>query len=308
MRKSPIAAAALAFMVAAPAFAQAPPAQVAALEVPRGFTTSAPAPASPPAPGYSPAYVGYTYAPAPGVPAPTVTFGNAPEPPRDSTNTVPREPSGFALDVGAGTELPISVGGLVAAEVPGRILFQVGLGVMPKGYVNVVDTFLTSVGAYNQSVSGIVRGSLGNSFVLKASAGWRPFSSLGFEILGGYTLMTLGGSVGASDAINAVLGDTGSALRVPAGANVDIPLAATLHNVHVTLGWRWLLAEDHLVIRASLSYLQTVAANMNVSLANLGAVAAYEGQVNTVLNDAIQPLFKTYAKAPTVGLSAAYRF
>jgi hypothetical protein len=299
LRKISIAAAAVALSLSAPSWAEPP--RFAAPDAKRAS-----------APAANGGYVGYAYTPAPGLPgsaAQPVTFGQPVEPPPpDSANGAPREKSGFALDIGAATELPISLGGVVAAEVPGRILFQVGLGVMPKGYVNLLDTFLTSVGAYNQAVSGVVRGSLGNSFVLKASAGWRPFSGLGLELLGGYTLMTLGGSVAASDAINAVLGETGSPFRVPAGAAPDIPLAATLHNVHATIGWRWLLAEDHLVIRASLSYIQTVAATMNVSLANVPVVAAYEGQVNTAINDAIRPLFKTYAKAPTLGLSAAYRF
>jgi hypothetical protein len=83
-----------------------------------------------------------------------------------------------------------------------------------------------------------------------------------------------------------------------------------MHNVHVTLGWRWLLAEDHLVIRASLSYIQCLAANVGVNLSNVagGAGAAYEGQVNQALNEAVSPYFTKYVKAPTLGLSAGYRF
>ena len=70
-----------------------------------------------------------------------------------------------------------------------------------------------------------------------------------------------------------------------------------------------LLADDHLVIRASLSYIQTLAANVGVSLANLPSQAsAMEGAVNQGLNGLLSPYFTSHAKAPTMGLSAAYRF
>lgn len=241
---------------------------------------------------------------------PPVTFGPAVSDGRDTAAPVsPKRDSGFALDVGFGTEAPISVGGVVTAELPGRLLLQVGAGFMPRGYVSAIDRLLTAVKAYDQNVSTIVRGSLGNSFVLRASGGWRPFSGHGLEIMGGYTLMTMGGETTAADVINAVLSDGNASAQLPASMNADIPLAATLHNVHVSLGWRWLTAEDHLVIRFSLSYLQTLASKVSVDLSGMGSsAAAMEGAVNTALNGYLGPYFTTYAKTPTVGLSAAYRF
>ncbi|MFT3768611.1 MAG: hypothetical protein QM820_24460 [Minicystis sp.] len=340
MRLCSVAAALLVLVTAAPVLAQdAPPAEPDAPDAPP--TANAPD-APPPAPTPEPAAPApaadpqqpaplapapaapapVPYAPAPFAPAPTpfsstaafaapaITFAPSPSDGRDvATPAAPRQERDFHLDVGFGTELPISVGGVVTAEVPGRVLLQLGLGFMPHGYAYAIDGFLTSVGAYDQTISNLVKNALGNSFVLRASAGWRPFSGHGLEILGGYTLMTLGGQTTAADVINAVLAEGGSSQRVPAGVNADVPLAATLHNVHVSLGWRWLLADDHLVIRASLSYIQCVASNVGVSLANMGGTAAsMEGAVNQGLNNFLSPYFSTYAKAPTLGLSAAYRF
>lgn len=256
--------------------------------------------------------VGYTYDPTP-VPAfglPVVVFDAPPAYQRDTPQPeAPRKGGDTHFDLGFGTEAPISVGGVATLEVPGRILFQLGLGFMPHGYVNAVDGFLTAVKAYDANVSGLVRSSLGNSFVLRASGGFRPFPSAGLEIMGGYTLMTMGGSATAADLINAVLIESGSAQRVPTGGALaaEIPLNATLHNVHVSLGWRWLMANDHLVIRASISYLQTLASNVGVDLSNTQA-ASQQVAVNDALNAAVGPYFTKYAKAPTLGLSAAYRF
>jgi hypothetical protein len=220
-----------------------------------------------------------------------------------------KEQRDFHLDLGVGTELPISVGGVVTAELPHRLLLQLGLGFMPHGYAYAIDDVLTSVGAYDKNISALLRNTLGNSFVLRASGGWRPFEDHGFEIMAGYTLMTLGGDTTAADVINAALAEGGSSQRVTTGTTMNIPVSATLHNFHVGLGWRWLLAEDHMVIRASVSYLQCVASNVGVDLSGAGSqAAAAQGMVNDALNGFLGPLFRTYVKAPTVGLSAAYRF
>jgi len=204
------------------------------------------------------------------------------------------------------TEFPISAGGYLGLEVPGRLLFQVGAGVMPGPYSNAVNGALTSVGAYDSTVGAFIQNALSHSFVLRASAGWRPFARHGLEILGGYTLLTLGGATTQGDVINTVLAEAHASERVPTGAGTTIPLSATLHNVHVTLGWRWLLASDHLVIRASLSYLQCLAARVAVSLPSQGQ--AMETAVNQQLNTLASPYFTQFVKTPLAGLSAAYRF
>jgi hypothetical protein len=208
--------------------------------------------------------------------------------------------------VGVVTEFPISMGGYLGAELPGRILLEVGAGVMPGPYASAINGILTGVGAYDATVGSLVQNAIANSFVLRASAGWRPFSGHGLEILGGYTLLTLGGSATEGDIINAVLTEAHAPARVAAGSGTTIPLSATLHNVHVTLGWRWLLASDHLVLRASLSYLQCLAANVAVSLPGQGQ--AMESAVNQALNGLVAPYLTSYVKAPLVGVSAAYRF
>ena len=212
----------------------------------------------------------------------------------------------FHFDAGIETDFPIFVGGYLGAELPGRILLQLGAGAMPAAYSGAVNGVLMSSGAYDQTIGGLVQRALGNPFVLRASAGWRPFTNHGLEILGGYTLVMMSGSETEGDIINAVLTEAGASQRVPAGSGVTIPLSATLHNVHVSLGWRWLLADDHIVLRASLSYLQCLAANVGVSVPALGQ--AMESAVNQQLNTFVSPYFTSYVKTPLVGLSAAYRF
>jgi hypothetical protein len=207
------------------------------------------------------------------------------------------------------TEFPISMGAFVGLETPGRLLFQLGAGVMPGPYASTIDSILVGVGAYDTTVSTFIKNALSNSFVLRASAGWRPFADHGFEMMAGYTLITLGGAAAEGDIVNAVLAEAGSSQRVAAGSGAMVPLGATMHNVHVSLGWRWLLADDHLVVRASISYLQCLSSSFSVKLPDgAGGGTAMETTVNQDVNAYLSPYFSRYGKAPLAGLSAAYRF
>ena len=248
--------------------------------------------------------------PAATYPAPTSTYPAATYPTAESpAPRAPKPPRDFHVDLGVGTEFPISVGGVLTAELPHRFLLQVGAGVMPKAYVETIDGFLTSVGAYDPLVSPAVRASLSDAFVLRASVGGRPFSGHGFEILGGYTLIKGGGSLATADALNVILAETGYPLQAPSNLGADIPIGATLHNFHASIGWRWLVADDRLVLRASLSYLQTVSSRIAVDIPDTAAeIVPYEGQINEQVNAFLGPFFSKYAKAPTLGLSGAFRF
>ncbi len=257
-------------------------------------------------PGQSQNVQGYWSAPpARPMPAAPNPMGRAerPVPPKAKT------PSEFHLDIGGGTEAPISVGGIVTAELPHRFLMQLGVGVMPRAYSEAIDGFLTSVGAYDANTSQVVRTSLNNALVIRSAIGGRPFQSNGFEIFVGYTFMKGGGNLETADIVSAILAEGGIAVQAPVGLEAGIPISATLHNLHASIGYRWLLADERFVIRASLSYIQTVASNIHVDIPESAAVLVpYEATINEQVNEAVGPFFSKYAKAPTLGLSAAFRF
>lgn len=277
-------------------------------------TTLNPSPAVAPSPTYAsaPAYAYYTPAPTPRrnvASSVTVAQAATPASGQETPTGQKGKPRDYHFDLGVGTEVPISVGGILTAELPHRFLLQLGVGVMPQAYSDTIDGLLLSAGAYDAVVSQVVRGSLGNSAVVRASLGGRPFADHGFEILGGYTLITGGGSVATADMLNAILLESGATFQAPAGLAAEIPLGATLHNFHASLGWRWLLADDRLVIRASLSYIQTVASRIDVKIpASATELTPYQGMINEQVNAYLGPFFSKYAKAPTLGLSAAVRF
>jgi hypothetical protein len=232
-------------------------------------------------------------APAPDVPAPP-----PPAPPRQSS---------AAFDLGVVTELPLLLGGQATLELPYGILLQSEVGVLPPAYVNAIDGALTSAGAYGSTTSDLVRSGLSNSLIVGVSGGWRPFRDHGLELLGGYTLASLGGGLSAKETIEAATGVT-----LPAAVpDEQIPIHSTIHAVHASIGWRWLLT-DHLALRASLGYLQAVASSSQVGLpagvTSNAMVATQLATVNQVVNSTLNDTYTKYVKLPVLGLSLAYRF
>jgi hypothetical protein len=228
-------------------------------------------------------------------------------PPPDAVTPPPKREDGASFDIGCATEVPLMIGAQATLELPYRILVQGEVGVLPGAYVNAIDGVLTGAGAYDATTSALVRSTLQNSLVVRASAGFRPFSGHGLEIMGGYTLASLGGGVSARQAVEAISG-----VAVPAEiADAQIQLRTTIHSLHVSLGWRWVVA-DHFVIRASLAYLQSVASSSSLavpaSVAAVPAVAARVDQVSQAVDTTLSESTTKYAKLPVMGLSLGYRF
>jgi hypothetical protein len=209
----------------------------------------------------------------------------------------------YKLDLGVGTLVPVYIGGQAVLEMPHRILASLEIGWMPKPYVGVVNGVAEAFNAYSSSTGDLINEAIKNSFILRPSIGWRPFESRGFEVMGGYTLVALGGGISAVEAIEAATGKTS---QVPRGT--DIPLSSVMHCFHVTLGWRWILGE-HWVLRANVGYLQAFASHSSIDAtpsraSGQAALQSLNAQVNSYLND----VYTTYVKTPTLGVTINYRF
>lgn len=263
------------------------------------FAASGAAAQAPPPLGYTfGAWPQPRYDSSPDAPAP---------PPPDAATPTPKSEAKASFDIGCATEVPLMIGGQATLELPYRLLVQGEVGVLPGAYVNAIDSVLSGAGAYDATTSELVRSTLQNSLVVRASAGFRPFANHGLEIMGGYTLASLGGGVSARQAVEAVSG-----VALPAEIpDAQIQLRTTIHSLHVSLGWRWVVA-DHFVIRASLAYLQSVSSSSSLavpaSVAALPAVAARVDQVSQAMDTTLNDSYTKYAKLPVMGLSLGYRF
>ena len=221
------------------------------------------------------------------------------EQPRDDDD----EGSGFAFDLLAGTQFPLGFGPQLALEIPARILFQAELAWMPGFYSSAIVGMIESFGDEDALLGDVADDALSNSFVFRIGAGWRPFPSAGFEILGGYTTVATSGEASARVVGRVIGGELGRTMREEVNGRVDVK--SQLHNVHITLGWRWLLVDDHMVIRAQLGYTQTVAANSSL---DLPGNAELESRIQPVFDRKVGELLTSDVKLPVMGLMAGYRF
>lgn len=212
------------------------------------------------------------------------------------------------VDMGVATALPIMVAGAEAViEGPFGLQLRGDLGWLGSPYVEAIDGFLLTVGAYGSgakadATSDLIRAGVRNSMTARASAGIRPFPSRGFEIYGGYTVNALGGSLGGKQSVEAVTGKTFPSDYDARNVNID----STMQSFHVGVGWRWVLVE-RLVLRASLEYLQTVASSTSLYLKgprNDRQLPELSAATNAYLDD----IYRTWVKAPVATFSVAYRF
>lgn len=244
---------------------------------------------------------------APG-PAPAAVFAPAPSAPvPDGAGAAPKEERGLAFDLALAADVPLMFGGQATLEVPYRILFQAELGVLPGFCLDAVDSILTGTGAYDASTSALVRSTLRDSFVMRLSTGFRPFADWGFEILGGYTLASLGGDVSARSAVEAISG-TAIPAEIP---DASIVIHSTVHAIHFGVGWRWVVA-DHFVVRATVQYLQALGSASHIDvpaeLASNPTVSANVATVNATIDSRLDEIYTSYVKLPIAGLSLGYRF
>ena len=200
------------------------------------------------------------------------------------------------------TDFPVQLGGKVWVELPHRLRVSTSLGVLPGGYVDVINSFLVGVGAYNEATADVVRSSLESSLIWRVHAGWRPMSRRGFYFEIGYGLATLGGGLTAQDLICAM---TGAAPPSGTSTGANYSVSSTLHMVDIELGWCWTLFRG-LTLRAAVGAALTVGADTSVEpLAYQGSrlVKQFSAFSETYLDD----IYTSYVFTPTLTVAVGWR-
>lgn len=141
------------------------------------------------------------------------------------------------------TSIPVSVGGSIGLDLPGRFRLQIEAGVMPSAYVDLVNELANVVGAYGPSQASLVRSTMADAAVVRIMAGWRPAKKAGLEFYAGYSgIFATRGRLDA-DQIQTITGrDIGNFGRSSLGVQ------SSVHAVYLRAGWR-ILITDHLIVR-----------------------------------------------------------
>lgn len=217
----------------------------------------------------------------------------------------PKKKKGKAVlfDLGVGTYVPLMMGISGTLQIPYRIVLQAELGFMPRAYTSMINNILVGVSAYDETTASIIDSALGNSMVVRLSAGVKPFRKAGLEIFAGYTLAALGGGLSGAEALEAVTGKD-----LPDDLGQEIPMHTVLHSLHLGVGWRFLI-KKRFVVRPSLWYMQAIGSNSAIDLtARTRPGQQALDQVNTGVNSYLNGIYTDYVKVPLIGIWGAYRF
>lgn len=236
---------------------------------------------------------------------PGASRGGARDTADDTSSRVPGV-ADVGFDMAATTQFPLLMGGAATLELPYRLLLRGDVGVLPGPYADAADSILVGAGAYDPGASDLVRDVLGGSLVTRVSGGWRPFPAHGFEVLAGYTLVSMTGEARTRDAIEAAVD-----VELPATVGTDpLTVDSTVHGIHATLGWRWIVAE-HLTLGASLGYLHGVGAASEIEVPASVARIAGAGTTSTattIAENRLDDMLRRHVRVPVLGASVGYRF
>jgi hypothetical protein len=173
---------------------------------------------------------------------------------------------------------------------------------MPNAYVELINATATGFDWYNEATATLVEAAVDRSFVFRLSAGFRPFEEHGFELWAGYTLVTAGGGIAGSELIEEASG------QMVDRAGAELPVSSTLHALHGSLGWRWLVKE-HYLFRVGIGWVHTVASKTNIGRDDVGreggAVERALAAAESYMDDDV---FGAYGFSATARVTAGYRF
>ncbi len=231
--------------------------------------------------------------------APTPSPKAAPEDPGKSSSTI-------HLDIEAVTDIPISLGVNLALELPGGWRASSGVGVLPAGYVSLINAVVESIpDTYDEATGDLIEETLQQSLVWRTHVGWQ--SAWGIYFDAGYGLITLGGGT-STEAVLAAL--TGIDAPSTGGSTSDYDIASTLHMIDLEVGWKRVY-QDRWTVRAALGFTGTLAASSTVKAtfvpdrpAGQRLVAEFEDFVEDYLVDT----YTSYVFSPVVTVAFGYRF
>lgn len=214
------------------------------------------------------------------------------------------EARSWHLTAEAATDFPVSLGGRLLLEMPGRIRLSTALGYLPQAYVDAVDAIVVHAGGHDEAQGDLIRSAIGSSLVWRTHLGWRPFPRHGFYFEVGYGLVALGGN-GSSEALIAMA--TGQ--PPPAGEVVrDYSVRTMMHMIDAEMGWEWQVLRRHLSFRLALGFTATLTASSRIKTSfrplNPAAVDLFTRMAEIYLDRTLE----TYVMTPVVTFGIGYRF
>lgn len=207
-----------------------------------------------------------------------------------------------------GTDFPVMVGVRGEVELPSRLRVGLGVGVLPGGYVDLINTSMTRFDIYSDSVADLIDLALRRSLVAQAQVGYRPWADRGFVFHGGYMFLGLGGD--SSDI--SVFGEAmdPALLDAASGVTGDATVGLSDHLLYGRAGHEWVF-DGRWVVGTSVGFAVTVRSRSTVDFTeDVSAPGAQQirSEVSAFGEDYLDYVFEEWVHLPMVGVWAGYRF
>lgn len=222
----------------------------------------------------------------------------------DAILVEPDTPTRIPWEVYVGTRAPALIGAGVVYPLPARVRLVTEIGILPGGYVDLINATAEAFSWYGPATSELVSVATANSLLIHVDAGYQFFPDKGFYAGIGYSIATLGGGTTTEELLESILDE--EVPSNPSGVEREFAIDSTLHNFELVLGWRFDLPSDF-TIRTELGLLWTLGSRVGVELeGGRGDVAAevLERAAEVYLED----IYTTYVISPTVGIWFGKRF
>jgi len=214
------------------------------------------------------------------------------------------------IDVTVGTRVPLDLGVRGRVELPGRVQVGFGVGYLPGGYVDVINSAAQAFNAYDDATASVIRSAIKSSLVTSIDAGWRPIEKRGLRFGVGYSFVALGGDAAASDLVAAASGSEppseGEGGR-RGGDALSYDLAASLHLVRPEVGWTFLFG-DRWVLDAGLGGLFTMSSAATVEPEFTPSAPAAQTAFTKATEVWLVETLDRYVHSPTVSVAVGMRF
>ncbi len=106
----------------------------------------------------------------------------------------------WMLALSAATHAPVDLGLELVVETPIRLRLLAGLGYVPSGYLSVITGALVGADALDDEARTLIEDGFESGRAWRVGIGFRPFKNFGAYLDGGFSRISVSGSVDAGEA------------------------------------------------------------------------------------------------------------
>ncbi|HEY6562179.1 MAG TPA: hypothetical protein VI072_33155 [Polyangiaceae bacterium] len=191
------------------------------------------------------------------------------------------------------THAPVDLGLELAVETPIRLRFLAGLGYVPSGYLSVITGALVGADALNDESRTLIEDGFESGRAWRLGIGIRPFKNFGAYLDGGFSHLSVSGSIDANEAREL------TGVRLSTSYKVKSSLSAWF----LELGYQGLIA-DRVLLAFGFGVMRSI--NSRTSADPTGQPSATESLFDDAATNAADDAIEKYGIIPTLNLRLGF--